>query len=667
MRDAGCGPSTPRIPHLASRISTGRRPARDPNGGPARDRGASRRRRADVWRHARQGRAGGPSRRDHRLDPRRDRHARRRHHARRRGRARHPGARRARAAQRRAPRRPPPERRAVAREAHRADPRHAAPGGDSPVPGRAPSRPPHRVGAGTRCVLPGRARQVWGRRGGHRAPAVQSPLRPRLPRRSGEAVVRRGHLRYLRHQDGGHPLLRVAVRWRQGGGRDPSHGTGPLRADPHSVGALRLADSLGLRRAVLLPRDAGRRRRAPAWRAVPLASRFPRMPKRLVYLDNAATTPVRPEVLEAMLPYLGPEAFGNPSSPHRFGRAARAGVEEAKRRIAAALGADPGQVIFTSGGTEADNLAVIGCALAARERGGSFRVAVSAIEHKAVLAAAHAVTRLGGEEIILPVSSAGEVLEDALAQALARGLAVVSVMWVNNEIGVVQPVARLAARCREAGVPFHVDGVQAFGKIPVSLHDVPCTLFTISGHKIGAPKGIGALVVRDRHAVEAILHGGGQQFGIRPGTENVPGIVGLGAAVELAAREQAAFAARAAALRDELERRLLAVVPDAVINAAHGRRAPHVTSVSIPGTDSEALLMHLDLAWIACSSGSACSTGAVEPSHVLTAMGVPRDLGVAALRFSFGKENTLDDIDTVIGALPKIVEKVRALSAVLHR
>src|SRR5207237_6467468 len=237
----------------------------------------------------------------------------------------------------------------------------------------------------------------------------------------------------------------------------------------------------------------------------------------------------------------------------------------------------------------------------------------------------------------------------------------------NNESGVAQPVGRLAARCREAGVPFHVDGVQAFGKMPASLRAVACSLFTISGHKIGAPKGIGALVVRDRHAVEALLHGGGQQFGIRPGTENVPGIVGLGAAVELAAREQAAFAARAAALRDELERRLLAVVPDAVINGAHGRRAPHVTSVSIPGTDSEALLMHLDLAGIACSSGPACSTGAVEPSHVLTAMGVPRELGVAALRFSFGRENTAEDVDTLIAALPKIVDKVRQLSAVLHR
>ncbi len=331
------------------------------------------------------------------------------------------------------------------------------------------------------------------------------------------------------------------------------------------------------------------------------------MPKRLVYLDSAATTPVRPEVLEVMLPYLGPDAFGNPSSAHRFGRAARAGVDEAKRTIAEVLGAEPGQVIFTSGGTEADNLAVIGCALAARARGGPFRVAVSAI------------------------------------------------------------VARLAARCRGAGVPFHSDAVQAFGKVPVSLQDVGCTLLTLSGHKIGAPKGIGALVVRDRHAVEAIIHGGGQQFGLRPGTENVPGIVGFGKAVELAAAEQAAFARRVAALRDELERGLVELVPDAVIHGWQAERAPHVANVSIRGTDSEALLMHFDLVGIACSSGSACSTGAIEPSHVLTAMGVPRELGVAALRFSFGRDNTSEDVAAVLSAAPKIVEKVRALSAVLHR
>ncbi len=391
------------------------------------------------------------------------------------------------------------------------------------------------------------------------------------------------------------------------------------------------------------------------------------MPKRLVYLDNAATTPVRPEVLEAMLPYLGREAFGNPSSAHRFGRTARAGLEEAKRTVAECLGVEPGQVIFTSGGTEADNLAIIGSALAARDRGGPFRVAVSAVEHKAVLAAAHAVQHLGGEEVLLGVSASGVVEEEALDEALARGVALVSVMWVNNEVGTVQPIARLAERCRAAGVCFHSDAVQALGKVPLSLTDVGCTLLTISGHKIGAAKGVGALIVRDRGAVEAIIHGGGQQYGIRPGTENVPGIVGLGRAVELAAAEQAESAARLGALRDELERRVLAIVPDAVINAWQAERAPHVSNVAIPGTDSEALLMHLDLAGIACSSGSACSTGAIEPSHVLTAMGVPRELGIAALRFSFGKDNSAEDVDAVIGALPKIVEKVRALSAVLHR
>ena len=391
------------------------------------------------------------------------------------------------------------------------------------------------------------------------------------------------------------------------------------------------------------------------------------MTKRLAYLDNAATTPVRPEVLEAMLPYLGKEAFGNPSSAHRFGRAARAGIEEAKRAIAEALDAEPNQVVFTSGGTEADNLAIIGAALAAKDRGGPFRVAVSATEHKAALAAAHAVKHLGGEEIILPVTASGLVEETQLAKAIERGVAVVSVMWVNNEVGTVQAVRQLAGRCHEAGVLFHSDAVQAFGKVPVSLRDIRCTLLTISGHKIGAPKGVGALIVRDRKAVEALIHGGGQQFGIRPGTENVPGIIALGVAVRLAAHEQQALAAQLRELRDDLERRLLAIVPDALINGWQGERAPHISNVSIPGTDSEAMLMHLDLAGIACSSGSACSTGSVEPSHVLTAMGVPPELGVAALRFSFGKDSTLDDVEAVTAAFPKIVEKVRSLSTVLHR
>jgi len=386
-----------------------------------------------------------------------------------------------------------------------------------------------------------------------------------------------------------------------------------------------------------------------------------------VYLDHAATTPVRPEVLEAMLPYLTNQAFGNPSSAHRFGRAARAGVEQARREIAQAVGAEPNQVIFTSGGTEADNLGIIGAALAARDRGGNVCAVVSAIEHKAVLAAAHAVCHLGGHEVVLPVDQDGRVSLDALDEALAQHPALVSIMWVNNEVGVVQPVAEIAGRCQAAGVVFHTDAVQAFGKVPVAVNELPCTLLTLSGHKIGAPKGIGALIVRDRKAIEAIIHGGGQQYGIRPGTENVAGAVALGRAALLAAREQPEEAPRLRALRDLLAERLRAGVPDLVVNGGGADGAPHVLNVSVAGADSEALLMHLDLAGVAASSGSACSTGAVEPSHVLVAMGVPRELALGAIRFSFGRESGAEDVDRVAELMPAVVAKVRTLAGVLGR
>ena len=386
-----------------------------------------------------------------------------------------------------------------------------------------------------------------------------------------------------------------------------------------------------------------------------------------VYLDHAATTPVRPEVLEAMLPYLTDQAFGNPSSAHRYGRAARAGIEQARREVAQAVGAEPNQVIFTSGGTEADNLGIIGAALASRDRGGSVCAVVSAIEHKAVLAAAHAVCHLGGREIVLPVDGRGRVSLEALDAALAERPAVVSIMWVNNEVGVVQPVAEIAQRCRAMGVVFHTDAVQAFGKLPVSMADLPCTLLTLSGHKIGAPKGVGALIVRDRKAVEAIIHGGGQQYGIRPGTENVAGAVALGRAALLAAREQPEEAPRLRALRVRLAERLRAAVADLTVNGDDGDTAPHVLNVAVAGADSEALLMHLDLAGVAASSGSACSTGAVEPSHVLVAMGVPRELALGAIRFSLGRESTAEDVDRVAEVMPAVVAKVRQLAGVLGR
>jgi cysteine desulfurase len=382
-----------------------------------------------------------------------------------------------------------------------------------------------------------------------------------------------------------------------------------------------------------------------------------------VYLDHAATTPVRPEVLEAMLPFFS-VAWGNPSSSHRFGRAARAGLEQGKREVAESLGAEPNQVIFTSGGTEADNLALIGAALAARSHGRPMHVVTSAIEHKAVLAAAHAVVSLGGEETILAVDGNGLVRFDELDAALEREPTLVSVMWVNNEVGVVQPMPEIGARCQAAGVPLHSDAVQAFGKLPIDLAASGCRLLSISGHKIGAPKGIGALIVRDRRIVDAIIHGGGQQYGIRPGTENVAGAVAIGRAALLARRELEAQAARVGALRAELRDRLTAAVGDIVVNGGNAH-APHILSVSVPGAEAEALLMHLDLAGIACSGGSACSTGALEPSHVLTAMGVERSLALGTIRFSLGHDTTAADIDCVAQVFPGIVARVRQLSSTL--
>jgi cysteine desulfurase len=384
-----------------------------------------------------------------------------------------------------------------------------------------------------------------------------------------------------------------------------------------------------------------------------------------IYLDHAATTPVRPEARDAMLPYLGSEAFGNPSSTHRFGRAARAGLEQARRQVALALGAEPGQVFFTSGGTEADNLAVLGAALAARRRGAGMRVAVSAIEHKAVLAAAHAVHQLGGSEEVLRVGPDGMVDLDALDAVLATHPAIVSVMWVNNEVGVIQPIAEIGRRCRAAGVLFHTDAVQAFGNLPVRFADLPCDLLTVSAHKVNGPKGVGALLVRNRQAIEPLIQGGGQQGGLRPGTENIAGAAGLGRAAELAAQEQPEHACRLAGLRSRLTERLIASVPDLLVCGERAERAPHILNVCVPGTDSGALLMHLDLAGVAVSGGSACASGAVDPSPVLLAMGVPAALAAGALRFSLGRGTTEAEIDRAAEIFPDVVAKVRTLAGAL--
>ncbi len=404
----------------------------------------------------------------------------------------------------------------------------------------------------------------------------------------------------------------------------------------------------------------------PISRPTLVAPRYlsPLMSTSHIYLDHAATTPVRPEVAEAMLPYLTGTVFGNPSSVHKFGRDARVAIEAARRDIAAALGCEPSQVIFTSGGTEADNLAVVGGGLAARLRGDRAAVAVTAVEHKAVLAPGHALEGLGCECDLLPVDQHGVVDLAALDHVLSRRPALVSVMWVNNEVGVVQPIREIAARCHKAGVPLHTDGVQAIGKLPVDLRTLPGVMLTVSGHKLGAPKGIGALIIRDRKYVQPMLHGGGHQFGLRPGTENVAFAVALGRAVQLAVAERESEAARLLQLRERLANALIAAVPDAVVLGRDAPRAPHILALAVPGAEGQALVMLLDLAGVAASAGSACSSGTAEPSHVLTAMGVAPELAMGFVRLSLGHSSTEDDVDRAVPAFAHAVERARKVARV---
>ncbi len=377
---------------------------------------------------------------------------------------------------------------------------------------------------------------------------------------------------------------------------------------------------------------------------------------RKVYLDHAASTRIRPEVLEAMQPFYG-EQFGNPSSAHAWGREARAGLEEARERVAAALGAKRPEIIFTSGGTEADNIAVLGRIRAIAAADQRVMIACSAIEHKAVLASVKSAAQDGATAIIIAVDGEGVIDMDALRQAILQRPAVLAVMWVNNEVGAVQPVHDIAELCAEAGIAFHTDAIQAFGRVPVQLTD-GITSLAISGHKLGAPKGIGALFVRSSLDVRSTLHGGSQERGIRPGTENVAYAVGLSVAVELAAREQRAEAARLQNLRDELQATLLTNIPDLVVNAVGASRAPHILNVSLRGVEQDALLVSLDMEGIAVSTASACQSGAAEPSHVLVAMGRGAT-DEAALRLSLGRTTTKEEIDYVGQTLPAIVERIR--------
>jgi len=376
------------------------------------------------------------------------------------------------------------------------------------------------------------------------------------------------------------------------------------------------------------------------------------------YLDHCATTPLAPAALAAMRPYLE-GCLGNASSPHAWGRAARAALEGARAAVARALGArDPQTVVFVSGGTEADNLAVKGAARAGAGRGR--HLVVSAIEHHAVLEAAAALEAEGFAVSRVPPSGDGRVDPGAVEGALRPDTVLAAVMLVNNETGAIQPVAEIAARCRARGVLVHADCVQALGSLPLDVEALGVDLAAFSAHKAYGPQGIGALYVRPGTPMRALLHGGFQERSRRAGTESVAAAVGFARAAQLAAGSLAEDGARMAALRDRLERGLVAAAPGARVNAAGAPRAPHVTSLAFEGVAAESLLIALDLEGVAASAGAACSSGSLEPSHVLQAMGLPPDRCAASIRFSLGRGTTAEEIDYAIAVVVQAVERLRA-------
>lgn len=377
-----------------------------------------------------------------------------------------------------------------------------------------------------------------------------------------------------------------------------------------------------------------------------------------VYLDYAATTPLREEVRAAMDPYLC-EHFGNPSSTHRWGRRAQAALEEARSAAAAALGARRREIFFVRGGTESDNLAVLGRIDADRAAGREPHVVTTAVEHKAVLDAARAGEAAGARCTILPVDRGGAVSLEGLDRALEDGASVLSLMWVNNEVGTVQPMEEVAVRAAACGVPLHTDAVQAVGKVPVAVDRVPVSLLSVTGHKIYGPKSTGILFVREGTTVDARLHGGSQEGGLRPGTQDVAGAVGMSAALELAMAEQESFARSRRLLRDELEASLRQGIPDLVIHGEEGARAPHILSVGIPGVEPELLQASLDMEGLAVSGGSACTSGSPALSHVLEAIQGP-DTPRGVIRYSLGRATDRDEIRRASEITLAVVSRLRA-------
>ena len=378
-----------------------------------------------------------------------------------------------------------------------------------------------------------------------------------------------------------------------------------------------------------------------------------------IYMDHNATTPLREDVLEAMLPYLRGE-FGNASSLHYFGIQARRAVEAAREKVATALGAQLREIIFTGCGTEADNQAIKGVMFANRGKGD--HIITSRIEHKAVLQTCQYLEKQGFRVTYLSVDEYGLVNPDDVAQAITGRTVLVSVMFANNEVGTIQPIGAIAQVCRERGVYFHTDAVQMVGKLPIDVSELGVDLLSLSAHKFYGPKGVGALYVRKGVRVDPLLHGGHQEWGRRAATENVAGIVGLGRALELRLGEMDAEAERLTALRERLYAGLLARIPHVYLNGHPSERLPGTLNVCFEYIEGEGIIMGLDLAGVAVSSGSACTSADLSPSHVLLAMGVHPAMAQGSIRFGLGRENSEVDVDYVLEKLPPIIERLRAMS-----
>ena len=378
-----------------------------------------------------------------------------------------------------------------------------------------------------------------------------------------------------------------------------------------------------------------------------------------IYLDNAATTAVSPEVLEAMLPYFT-QCFGNPSSIHSTGRDARRVVDAARRKVAAAIGAQPQEIYFTAGGSESDNWAIKGTAFSRKSRGN--HIITSAIEHHAVLHTCAWLEKQGFEVTYLPVDEFGRVRVEDVEKAITDKTILITIMAANNEIGTIQPIAEIGKLAHDKGILFHTDAVQAIGAMPIDVNAMNIDLLSMSGHKFHGPKGIGALYIRKGVKIDQYLHGGAQERGQRAGTENLAGIVGMGKAIEIATQHLEENAARLTVLRDKLIDGILAEIPDVRLNGHRTQRLPNNVNVSVRYVEGEALLLRLDLAGIAGSSGSACTSGSLDPSHVLLAIGLPHEIAHGSLRLSLGTDTTEAEIDEVLDKLPGIVKNLRDMS-----